>query len=75
MHYTVGMTISNRRQKLIHDLNRIEFIKRLHLDDFVEEFSSQTQLTHYVEVSFIHEKFIHFQNVGMILKRKKIFKF
>lgn len=67
MDNAVGMAICHSRQKLIHDLDCIEFIEGFHLDDLVEEFSSQAQLTHNVEVPLIYKELIHFQNVRVIL--------
>ena len=71
MDYAMGMTICHSRQKLVHDLDCIEFIEGLHLNDLVEELPSQTQLAHNVEVPLIDKELIHFQNVWVILFKNK----
>lgn len=71
MDNAVGMTICHGRQKLIHDLDCIEFIEGLHLNDLIEELSSQTQLAHNVEIPLIYKELIHFQNVWVILFKIK----
>jgi len=66
VHYVLGMTISNRRQHLLHKHSCVFFTKMPTLDYFIKQLPSFDTILHYVKTFRIFKVLVNFYYIGMI---------